>query len=597
MRTTLRHCAMIALLASGFASVTAQTVPSGWETYYEKSGFKATPGYEQTMEYCRKVERSSRWVNVTDFGLSPQGRKLPLVILSSDRAFTPAKAAATGKAIILIQNGIHSGEIDGKDACLMLMRDIAITKKHASLLDHVIVLIIPIFSVDGHERFGKYNRINQNGPEEMGWRTTAQNLNLNRDYLKADAPEMQGWLKLFSAWLPDFLVDCHVTDGADYQYSVTYSIETHEMMPRPVRGWITDTYLPSVLGQMNTAGIKIGPYVYLRDDTDPSKGMMGGTAPPRFSTQYAAVRNRPGLLIETHMLKDYKTRVEGTYQLLLATLRLLNSESASLRRAVATADRNMIEGLHEPFPIRFELVDTPNDTIHYLGYVPKVEPSDVSGGQRVLYTPEPFEADIPRYDSVKVARAIVPPAAYLIPPEWTEVIRRLGMHGLAIKHLKKEIELEVDSYRFSGAKWQEKPYEGRHPVTYSVRTETGKRRFPPGTAVVLLRQRAAGVAIHALEPEAPDAFAAWGFFDAVFEQKEYAEEYVMETVSREMIARDPALKSEFDEKVRSDTAFAKSPSARLNFFYQRSPYWDPMLNLYPVARLMDENNLPAGILR
>lgn len=590
--------ALVVIFALVWAEIAnGQAIPSGWETDYELSGYVATPRYDRTMEYCRKVEGASPWVKVTDFGTSPQGRKLPLVILSSDNAFTPAKAAATGKAVILIQNGIHAGEIDGKDACLMLMRDIAVTKRYASILDHVIVLIIPIFSVDGHERFGRFNRINQDGPVEMGWRTTAQNLNLNRDYMKADAPEMQGWIRLFSSWLPDFFVDCHVTDGADYQYSVTYSIETHDMMPQPVRSWITGTYLPSVLTAVGAAGVKIGPYIYLRDDANPSRGLMGGTAPPRFSTQYAAIQSRPGLLIETHMLKNYRTRVEGTYQLLLATLQLLQKESASLRSAVRQADAMFVAGTVNPYPIRFDVADVPSDSVRYLGYVPRVEKSDLSGGKRIIYTPEPFEATIPHFDSVKVSRTVSPPAAYLIPPEWTEIINRLRMHGVEMSYLSGGLSLDVESYRFSSPSWQQRPYEGRHPVTYNVTQEKGSRFFPPGTAVVPLRQRAAAVAIHALEPEAPDAFAAWGFFDAVFEQKEYAEDYVMETEARRMIDRDPSLKAEFDAKVAADTAFAHSPQARLNFFYQKSPYWDNSVMLYPVARLTDLQAIPAGMLR
>ncbi|MER3522881.1 MAG: hypothetical protein C4326_02135, partial [Ignavibacteria bacterium] len=196
-----------------------------WLTPYERSGFVRTPRYDETVAYCTRMAAASPWVHYTSFGVSPQGRALPLVILSKERLFDPRSAQASGKAMVLIQSGIHAGEIDGKDASLMLMREIAITKQLASLLDNTILLFVPIFNVDGHERFGPYNRINQRGPEEMGWRTTAQNLNLNRDYMKADAPEMRALLKLFAAWLPDLYVDCHVTDGIDVQYDVTYAIE------------------------------------------------------------------------------------------------------------------------------------------------------------------------------------------------------------------------------------------------------------------------------------------------------------------------------------------------------------------------------------
>ncbi len=569
----------------------SQPVPKSWLTYYERSGYTKTPRYGETMEYCRRLEKASPWISVTSFGRSPEGRDLPLVIASKDRAFTPGTASKTGKAILLIQNGIHSGEIDGKDACLMLLRDIAITKKKASLLDHVILVIIPIYNVDGHERFGKFNRINQNGPEEMGWRVTAQNLNLNRDYVKADAPETQAWLRLFNSWMPDFFIDAHVTDGADFQHVLTYSIEMHENVAQPVRSWIKEKYVPSVIPKLTHDGVTAIPYIFLRDEKAPTKGIYGGTAPPRFSTIYSTLHNRPGLLIETHMMKDYRSRVDATYRMIAGTIELLNKEYRSLREAITNADNQTAQQLENPFPLTFDVVDVPNETVRYMGFKQKNEQSEISNKNRVIYSKEPFEADVPRYDSVKVVKSVAPPVAYLIPPQWQEVIARLKLHGVKLERLKGPLETEVESYRFADAKWQEHPFEGRHPVRYTTTVVKEKRIFSKGTIVVRMNQRAARVALHTLEPDAPDAFAAWGFFDAVFEQKEYAEDYVMETMAREMLATDATLNREFESKLQSDSSFARDPSARLNFFYQRSPYWDTQMNVYPVARLVQNISL------
>jgi murein tripeptide amidase MpaA len=582
------------LLVAGHSA--AQQDRDAWLTGYERSGFRETPRYAETMEYCRRLEHASPWIRVSRFGISPEGRELPLVIAAKDGSFDPKSAAKSGKVIVLIQNGIHAGEIDGKDACLMLLREIAITKTKETLLDHAVILIIPIYNVDGHERFGKFNRINQLGPEEMGWRVTAQNLNLNRDYLKADAPETQAWLRLFTEWLPDFFVDCHVTDGADFQHAITYGVETHEMLAQPVRSWMREHYLP-VLAHLSSSGVPFMPYIFFRDDLDPMKGLQGGTAPPRFSTQYVAIQNRPALLIETHMLKDYRTRVQGTYDLLEATLNVVNEHSASLRAAVRAADETTIRGLERPFPLQFESVDAPNQIVHFMGYKQRNTPSELSGGTWVSYLREPFEADLPRYDSVRVSVAVMPPLAYLVPPEWQEVINRLSLHGLRMERLTRETTLEVEQYRFSHPLWQQAPFEGRHPVTYTTTPFTRTATFRPGTVVVRLNQRAARVAIHALEPQAPDAFAAWGFFDAVFEQKEYAEQYVMEPIAREMLSKDPQLKREFEARLAADSLFAKNPAARLNFFYERSAYWDNHVNLYPVARLLNDVPLATEPLR
>jgi hypothetical protein len=583
-------CSLILMLP---ASLFSQSVPDNWLTPCEKSGFMTTPRYAETMQYCRRLAKASTWIKVTSFGKSAEGRDLPLVIASKGNEFDAKKASKTKKAIILIQNGIHAGEIEGKDACLMLLRDIAITKTKSSLLDHAILLIIPIYNVDGHERFGPYNRINQNGPREMGWRVTAQNLNLNRDYMKADAPETQAWLKMFNAWLPDFFIDCHVTDGADYQYIVTYGIETQGSVSPPVRAWIRDKYLP-FLSTVMTDGVPLGPLIYFRDDLDPLKGLTGsdGTGPPRFSTVYATLQNRPGLLIEMHMLKNYKSRVRGNYTMLDSTIHLVNREYKSLRQAVFMADSLAVwRRLLQNFPLEFQQDTVANGTLHFYGNRQTNEQSEVSGATRRVYSIEHIEEEIPVFDHVKPTTTINPPIAYLIPQQWQQVIERLKMHGLHLRRLKNQASLQVEEYRFSDPKWAQTPFEGRHRVSYSVEKVAGRKIFPAGTIVVPLDQRAAKVAIHALEPEAPDAFVSWGFFDAIFEQKEYAEDYVMETLARDMMSKNPDLKAEFDAKVRSDTAFARSPGARLNFFYQHSPYWDSQVKLYPVARLVSNMGL------
>ncbi|MBI4720390.1 MAG: M14 family metallopeptidase, partial [Chitinivibrionia bacterium] len=309
----------------------------GWQTYYEQSGCTATPRYEETIAYCRRLADASPWVAYESFGTSPQGRELPLVIADKDGRFTPEAARRAGKIVLLVQACIHAGESDGKDAGLMLLRDIAISKKRPELLDNVTLLFIPIFNVDGHERFGPCNRINQNGPAEMGWRVTAQNLNLNRDFFKADAPEMQAWLRLFGAWLPDFFVDCHVTDGADYQYVVTYGLDIFGTMDPGLTRWSRDVFLRSIEASMAEAGFPISPYVYFRGGHDPMSGLGTWITPPRLSHGYTTIQNRPGLLVETHMMKDYRTRVAGTYEILEQTMALLNAEHAALKDLVRGA--------------------------------------------------------------------------------------------------------------------------------------------------------------------------------------------------------------------------------------------------------------------
>ena len=570
------------------SSVAAAQAADDWRTFAERTDFRETPRYSQTLEYCKRLDAASAWVALQSFGTSPQGRDLPLLVLSSEGAFTPEQAHATGKALVLIQSGIHPGEPDGKDASMMLAREIAITKSLAGLLEKAIILMVPIFNVDGHERFGPYNRINQNGPQEMGWRVTSQNLNLNRDYLKADTPEMRSMLRLFTDWLPDLYVDCHVTDGMDFQYDVTYAMEVYRNIDDDVAEWIKGRFLPPMLAGVGRSGHLIAPYIWPREYNDISKGFTSSAATPRFSTGYGAAQNRPSLLIETHMLKPYARRVSATYQVLLATLETVNSESDRLRRVVRDADeRVIVSALSERptyLPLSFQSTRTSRDWT-FLGVKSRKIESEVLGTSLVVFDPDPEVRTVPYYAGSDVVDSVRVPRYFIVPQEFTAVIEVLRAHGVQLRRLTRPLELEAHLSRLTEPRWQAEPSEGRHSLRFKS-TETSERRtFPAGSVVVPMDQRTGKIAVHLLEPRGPDSFVRWGFFDAIFEQKEYAEAYVIERVAREMMARDTTLRQEFTARVRSDSAFARNPRARMNFFYQRSPYWDASLGLYPVARV------------
>jgi hypothetical protein len=412
-----------------------------WRTYYERSNFLRTPRYAETMNFCRHLEMASPWVRSTSFGTSPQGRVLPLVIVSKDKAFTPAAAKRTGKPILLIQSSIHAGEMDGKDASLMLIRDMVITKSKAALLDDVIVLFIPIFNVDGHERFGPFNRVNQNGPEEAGWRVTAQNLNLNRDYMKADAPEMRAWLALFNAWIPDFFVDCHVTDGIDFQYDVTFAMEPYPNADAELASWYERTFIPAMIADVERSGHNIAPYVMPREDADLSKGLVKSVSGPRLSTGYCAKQNRPALLIETHMLKPYKTRVSSTYNILVSTIAFLDRKGSELRSLLSLVDnRTASMGTAETpvwLPLRYEWTGE-SHPMPFRGFVAKQEPSEISGTNRLIYTTAPQETTVPYLDVLRVTDSVTVPMAYIVPQEWSHLVDIMKLHGVAVRTMTKE---------------------------------------------------------------------------------------------------------------------------------------------------------------
>jgi hypothetical protein len=588
---TLACCLFaLALTAAQTAAQSISTnVPPEWQTHAEQTNYRETPTYEEVLAYARRLERASPLVRVASFGRSGAGRALPLIVVAKGGAFTPAAARKSGKLVLLVQANIHAGETDGGDAGLALVRDIAITRTRAALLDHVTLLFIPVYNVDGYARRSPYNRINQNGPSEMGWRGTATNLNLNRDYMKADAPETRAWLRLWNEWQPDFFIDCHVTDGADFRYNVTYQFEQHQNVAEPLLGWMKSAIDSRIVPATETTGNLLAPYITLRNDNDPSKGIEGFIETPRYSTGYTPLRNRPGLLIETHMLKDYRTRVRGTYDLIAATLVEMNRDPEGLRRALRETDEVITaEGrTYDPsrrVPLRLELTDK-SEPLKFKGVEFRLEHSDVSGAERVIYGTRPLDLTVPYFNEARVTVAVAPPLYYVVPPQWTEVIDRLAAHGLRLQRLAEAATLEVESYRFSDVKWSPASFEGRVSVTQKNKIVSERRLYPAGSVVVSMRQPASRVALYLLEPDSPDSLVAWGFFNTIFEQKEYGEGYVLERLAREMLARNEKLRREFEQRLASDPQFARSPRARLSFFYDRSPYADPQLNLYPVGRV------------
>ena len=565
-------------------------VPSEWLTRAERTGFRQTPRYDETIAFCRRLAESSEWIQYRTFGTSPEGRDLPLLIASKDGEFTPAAAKAAAKLVVFVQNCIHPGECAGKDASLMLLRDIAVTRTRSGLLDHVVLLIAPIFNPDGHERFGPYSRINQNGPEEMGWRVTSRNLNLNRDYMKADAAEMRAWLALWNAWLPDLHFDNHTTDGGDWQYDLMFAADTHAAAAPQVANWLTEALYPQMLPALEADGHIAMTFFGLIDSKDPSKGISSGGFGPRFSTGYAAIRNRPSILVETHMLKPYRTRVIAHYNIMRRALEVIDRDPGGLREANRAADSATVRMgvIHDPDARMPLAIGGTDETVPFTfkGYAYRRELSDVSGDVRIVYdNTKPIEIETVWRNGTKVTKEVNPPIGYIIPPQWTEVIELIQAHGLRCERLAEPITAEFESYRFKEVSFPTRPYEGRFQARYETEPIVEKRTYLAGSVFVPLDQPDAKVAVHLLEPEAPDSLVSWGFFNAIFEQKEYGEHYVLEDLARRMLADDPELREEFENRVRTDREFASSPRARLYFFYKRSPYWDDRMNVYPVARI------------
>lgn len=559
-----------------------------WLTKFEKSGFVSTADYTETMQYFQNLADNSVYAKLLSFGISPQGRELKCLVVSKDKVFTPDEIKRQNKPIVFIINGIHAGEIEGKDASKLLLREILITKEKEYLIDNTVLMIVPIFSVDGHERKSKYNRINQDGPEEMGWRTTAQGYNLNREWMKADAPEMQSMLKLISEWDPDFIIDNHTTNGADYQYTVTYQVERFANINSKTADWLKEKFVPHLIKNVEDTGYLIFPYVALRNWREGlDSGISDWASGPRLSTGYFALQNRPSLLVETHMIKPYKERVYSTLAVLETTIDFVNKNTEEILDINREADEKAVEDFyhHQNYlPLSFSASDK-FEEVEFKGIEYHDEDSEISGSKKIVYTGKPKNMIVKYYNDVQVRDSVKTAKVYYIPAEWKVIVDRLKLHGIEVEEVTKSIEVEVTRYKFKNIKMNTNSSEGRHRANFDYDTYKEKVIIPPGTFYVSTNQRTVRIISHLLEPKSPDSFVQWGFMNTIFEQKEYFENYVMEPMAEEMLKMYPALKKEFEKKLSEDESFRNNPYERLNFFYKRTSYWDKELNVYPVMRV------------
>ena len=465
-------------------------------------------------------------------------------------------------------------------------------KKNNHLLDNTILLIIPVLNVDGHERVSPFNRPNQNGPKKMGWRTNALNLNLNRDYLKADTPEIKSFLKLFNDWLPDFMIDNHTTNGADYQYHVTYGIETHQNIDRDLVNWIDKKYLPYLTNNVEDDGFIVGPYMEFKSGTIES-GILDLPAPPRLSHGYCATQNRVCLLVETHSLKPFANRVFSTKSMMEHTISFVNDNHKEILLLNRSADRQTIKN-YLVNKRKFPLVLAGNgkfDKFLFKGFEWYDEHSEITGSTVRKYTDNPMEVEIPIFNKANSLKKIIVPAAYLIPPQFSDMIDVIKSHSINFNILNTNKKLKVEKYRFTNVKFAPRPYEGRQLPSFQCNSFSEWIEIEAGTLIVYTNQRQLRVIINLLEPEAPDSFVSWGFFNAFFERKEYAEAYVMEPYAKQMIKDNPDLRSEFYKKLNDDESFRNNEGERLDFFYKHSPFYDKGENVYPIMRLINKSNI------
>ena len=561
-----------------------------WITPAEITDFHLTPSFDETTTWLDKLVAAAPQLHMISLGKSAEGRDIWIIVAAREKESTPEALHKNGKPTILAQAGIHPGEIDGKDAALMLLRDMTVRGTKRDLLEQANFLFVPIFNVDGHEHSSKFGRVNQRGPEITGWRTNAKNLNLNRDYAKADTPEMAAMIRALNQWQPDLYLDLHVTDGADYQYDITFGFNGARGHSPAIAGWLENTFTPAVTNDLRTMGHIPGSTDSPNwvEATDLSKGIRNWIANPRYSTGYGDVRHLPTVLLENHSLKPYEQRVLGTYVFLESAIRTAAKNVLALRQAIA-ADRTANAPV---IPLSWEIdPKAPAETIDYKAIESRVVPSAISGGLRVEFSGKPITVRIPYLRANRVSASVIRPKAYWIPPAWSDVVQRLELHGVQFERIAEPRDVKVTIYRLEEARFQganpgeePQPFEGHVQVSAKPVAIQRTEHFPAGSIRVPTSQPLGDLAAVLLEPSSPDSFFQWGFFDQVLQQTEYIEGYILEPMAERMLASDPQLAEEFRQKLESDEAFRASPKDRLRWFYARTPFLDERWKLYPVAR-------------
>ena len=544
-------------------------------TTAEQSGFERTGRYDEVEKLCVGFAERYPGVACDNLGLTHSGREIVALRISRGR----------GKPTIFVEAGIHAGEIEGKDAGFMFMRDLLDGKVAPGALDAVDVVFVPCINPDGHERFGPNNRPNQRGPVEMGFRTDAARLNINRDFVKADTPEMEAILKVFRELDPIVFVDIHTTDGAKFQHDISLTIA-----PRAQRGdhleATAQALSDALVARLTALGhLPVTFYPSFVKDDDPTSGFAVSEAPPRFSQAYAAARSRIGILVENHSWRTYRERVASTYHLLQALFERAAKDApawAAAETAARTADKQLAG--HE-LPLVYDNGEHVTE-IAFRGYAYEKTPSEISGASWIVYDetkPEIWKVPLRDELVVKIATR-VPDGGYIIDGGFSQQVARvLERHGISYFSIY-DPTVEVEAFRATKVTTQPS-FEGRMRMQIEGAWARETRTVDPGAIFVSVRQPNARLIVQLLDPAAPDSLAQWGEFATAFERKEYIEPYVAEQLARDMLAREPALKAQFEAALAADPELAKSQDKRLEWFYRRSPAWDERMNLLPVYRI------------
>lgn len=577
-----QHFSFLKLFITACFSCCLLQAGSQLVTRFEKSGGKETPPYPEIIAWWQQLDAASGKVKLLTMGMTDAGYPLHLAVVANNGDYNFEQIRRNNKRIILVNNGIHPGEPDGIDASMLLARDIVSGKYR--IPDNIVIAFIPVYNIGGCLNRSANFRVDQNGPEEFGFRGNGQNLDLNRDMIKCDSKNARSLTEIFHLLDPDVFVDNHVSNGADYQHVMTLLTTQQSKLGGSMGEYMSTVFEPALYGLMKQKGFDLVPYVNVWGDT-PDKGWAEYWDSPRYASGYAALWHSFAFVPETHMLKPYDQRVRSTYALMQSFIEFTASNSEAIRQQRAGA-RQAVKS-QPSFPLKWTLDKSKYKEVMYKGYASGQKPSDVSGQPRLYYDRnQPYETRVKIFNYYAPSEFVNKPKAYIIPQGWWKVTDLLRLNRVKMRPLQRDSTITVEVYRIVDYKTMPRQYEMHHlnsDVKISVSVQ--QVRFRKGDWYIPMDQEANRFLAETLEPQGEDSYFAWNFFDAILGQKEGYSAYAFEDIAADYLKQNPALKGELERMRQKDSTFAKNGRAQLNYVYQQSPWMEPDYLRYPVFRV------------
>ncbi|HRC32575.1 MAG TPA: M14 family zinc carboxypeptidase [Bacteroidia bacterium] len=558
-----------------FISISSVTFcQSADEKYHQNE----TVTVKECIDFYKGLSYKYANVHISQMGFTDMNQPLYCITVSKENIFDSTKTS------ILINNGIHPGEPCGVDACMVWIKNILSSSDSKKLLDNVNLVIIPIYNVDGALNRNSYSRANQNGPKEYGFRGNAINLDLNRDFMKCDSRNTFFFHRVFQLFKPEIFVDTHISDGADYTYTMTLIATQHNKFHPVLAAYMDTVMLPFLYNGMDKKNNTMFPYVESVAEI-PDSGIAGFLDIPRFSTGYTSLFNTISFVTETHMLKPYPAQVQATIDFLQTLLEFTHNNAAQIKAAKLKADK--LTATQKSFDINWKQTDTLTDSLLYKGYAAKYKKSNITGKDRLYYDEQQtITKKIPFYNECTATEKVIAPRAYIIPQQWWRVIDILRNNKIEMSALQNDSMIEVNCYYITDYETTKKPYEN-HYLHSKIKTrgEVQKIQFHKGDLIIYCNQQANNYLANLLEPAAVDGVFAWNHFDAILQQKEWFSDYVFEDVAEKLLQTDAALKTKFDAYVK-ENKIENDANAQLIFLYRNSPYYEKSHNRFPVYKIV-----------